>query len=331
MKTKIVPGMSDDWEIVPSQYVKIGGFSLHSKKLNQSVADIDLLRFLRFSKEQKLVIDTLLLQGEYVIGNDRSVYTKEMYETWKNKFDKRTEIITEKKDAQIGHEYKTPCGQHLIYCGARYVGNIKDSGFKDDDFSQRTSITKKHFIIPAEKPSYGCGRGVAELGNKLTEDMGAKYTPEEIDEFMYEYYQLKQSLFCFEKTKPSKDVEIGLIEHELPRRFTGYYGNDLQSLFVECDGTLYTGNNGSNYVKTVYYGSEIEMPRGERPDQYNSYSWDEQKRVFDKSSTMNGYYATSYVSMNKETLEITGTKGRRYGYDQLPEIKVDKLLRLGIL
>jgi len=39
-KTKIIPAMADDWEIIPATYVKLGGFSLKSVKLNQEVADI---------------------------------------------------------------------------------------------------------------------------------------------------------------------------------------------------------------------------------------------------------------------------------------------------
>ena len=53
MKKKIKPAMSDDWEIVPDSYNTNSGFSLKSAKLNQQVADIELRRFLRFSKEQK--------------------------------------------------------------------------------------------------------------------------------------------------------------------------------------------------------------------------------------------------------------------------------------
>ena len=129
MKKKIKPAMADDWEIVPDGYNTNSGFSMKSKKLNQQIADIELRRFLRFSKEQNLTIIGLNLQGNYIIGNDRSVYTEEMYNKWREKFEERTETIIESANYQVGHQYKTPCGMTLIYLGEYYVSSLKNKEY----------------------------------------------------------------------------------------------------------------------------------------------------------------------------------------------------------
>lgn len=231
-KTKIEPNMSDDWEIIPSQYVTIGGFSLRSKKLNQEVADINLLRFLQFCKEQNLVIEGLCLKGNYVIGNDRSVYTEEMFNKWKDTFEKRTETIIDKKDYKVGHKYKTPCGAELIYLGYKYVSRLKDSF----DFNYKTKITKKHFVTSTEK--WECSWSVEELKQKFTKDLGKVLTNDQVKEYLTKHYNSNVDITCWEDTKPKlEEYNIIEIDYNLERaliikRDTKYmindYGNRLE-------------------------------------------------------------------------------------------------------
>ena len=170
-KEKIHPAMSDDWVMVPSPYVKLGGFSLKSEKLKQEVADIDLLRFLRFCREQNLVIEGLRLKGQYIVGNDRSVYTEGMYNTWREKFDKRTEVLINKNDAIPGHKYKTPCGKSIIYMGFRYISRIQFN--KEMNLNYHSKVSKVHFVADSlTKESWHRTYQIESMKNKITVDEG---------------------------------------------------------------------------------------------------------------------------------------------------------------
>lgn len=172
MKTKVKPALSDDWEIIPDAHVTNDGFKMRSEKLNQTVADIGLRRFLQFSKEQNLTIEGLKLKGTFIIGNDRSVYTEEMYNKWKNKFESRTETIIPKKDWIPGHRYRTPCGAVVHYIGAKYISRLKNSEFRKGIYVA-SKITKKHFVV-------GNYSVLEENKMKFSEDLGASKIPENI-------------------------------------------------------------------------------------------------------------------------------------------------------
>lgn len=193
---KITPAMADDWEIIPEKFRSSGGFSLKSEKLNQEVADIDLRRFLEFCKEQNLTIEGLKLKGTFVIGNDRSVYTTEMFNEWKAKYDVRTEIIIDKKDYKVGHLYLTPCGAELIYLGVRYMSKIKDSGETYFDISK---ITKKHLVLPKGTESDSYGYYLKPLNQKFSKDLGKSKSEEEVDAILDSYYNTSMFLTYFSK------------------------------------------------------------------------------------------------------------------------------------
>ena len=214
MKTKIKPALSDDWEIIPNTYNTNSGMMLYSEKLNQKVADIELRRFLQFSKEQNLTIQGLKLQGTYVIGNDRSVYTEEMFQKWKNKFELRTENIIDKKDYKIGHKYKTPCGAEYIYLGTRYKANIKRgaTSFTEDNISK---VTKKYYVCEVgvsksqvlSDPTWK----ISELKQKFTKDLGEVINEETADLYLEALKAKDLTIVCLEKEKPKKP-KFGLVE-----------------------------------------------------------------------------------------------------------------------
>lgn len=217
-KTKIIPGMADDWEMIPDQYVKIGGFSLRSVKLNQEVADISLTRFLKFCKEQNLTIEGLKLKGSFVVGNDRSVYTVDMFNTWKEKFDIRTEVIIDKKDLIPGHLYKTPCGAEIVYLGAWHYSSNKTKEVRVDGkgyscnwetiIESTGKVSRKHLMLDnyneLRNSYYG---GFKILNQKATKDLGEKYTVEEIEEHIRKCANRNfLSYDYFGKTKDGKNL-----------------------------------------------------------------------------------------------------------------------------
>ena len=204
MKTKIIPSMANDWEIIPSTYNTKAGFSLYSKKINQQVADINLLRFLRFSKEQNLTISSLKLTGNFIIGNDRSVYTVDMYNQWKEKFDIRTEIILNKKDYIVGNRYKTPCGAEFVYLGFRYTSKMKS-------YEQIGKIKKIFYVHTTS--SY---RSIQKLDKKFSVDLGPEYSEDECLKHLTEYYNLNLNITYFEKFN-NKDPKYILIPLKITR------------------------------------------------------------------------------------------------------------------
>jgi len=245
IKKKIKPELADDWEIIPYSYNTNSGMMLYSEKLNQKIADIDLRRFLQFSKDQNLTIQGLKLQGTYVVGNDRSVYTKDMFNKWKDKFDTRTEIIINKKDYKVGHKYLTPCGAKVIYLGYRYVASIKD----DYDYKKITKITKKYYVCEPQteksKFTHKHTRRIFELKQKFTEDLGkVMYDNEDIDLYLESFKSRNINIACFEKEKP-KNVEFGLVElsdfdKESSKKY--YHAeNYYRCLVVKIDNKYYGG------------------------------------------------------------------------------------------
>lgn len=224
MHKKIKPGMSDDWEIVPVEYNTNSGFMLTSKKLNQTVADIELRRFLRFSKEQNLTIHGLKLQGEYIIGNDRSVYTKEMFEKWKAKYEKRTEVIIESIDYIPGHKYKTPCGSELVYLGHKYISSLKQSEVNNKNFSIFTKPVKTHLVVSADSfdkdgnwgvranSSYYNRATAGKLTQKFAKDLGEVLTQEQVNDYLEEFFELDNLLVYLSSNKPAKDAKLQLQE-----------------------------------------------------------------------------------------------------------------------
>jgi len=261
MKIKIKPGMSDDWEIIPDAYNTNSGMILYSKKLDQKVADIELRRFLQFSKEQNLTIQGLKLQGNYVIGNDRSVYTEEMFNKWKNKFEGRTATIIDKKDYKIGHKYKTPCGAEFIYLGTRYKANIKDErgNLTEDNISK---VTKKYYVCDTDASKTQILKDptwkISELSQKFTKDFG-KVIDEETADLYLETYKVKNlKLVCFEKQRP-KDPKFGLIqitEEELKLSEENWSGSNFnRCLVIESGNKFYAPRN--SYL-SVYSGKSNE-------------------------------------------------------------------------
>ena len=233
---KVKPALSDDWEMIPSKFRSLDGFSLKSKKINQEVADIDLYRFLSFCKEFNITIESLMLKGNFIVGNDRSVYSEDMYNEWKGIYDKRTEVILEEKDWIPGHLYLTPCGMEVIYLGFRYVSNIKPVAFRHKDFTDISKVTKKHFCLP----SGNSNEYIEVMKYKFTKDKGVKITPEDCDVIFTIHYNKNLSYTYFSNKKPTKDIKYGLIKLE-PYIYEYKNTKHFEALIVSVENRYYSG------------------------------------------------------------------------------------------
>ena len=210
-KDFIFPELSDDWELMDKTNIIKDGVALQSKKLNTIVYDIPMRRYLRFCKMENLTVVGNKLQGEFAVGQDRSVYNKKDYVKWVDKYESRTENIISTKDAKIGHVYRTVCGLSVIYLGFKYTANIKDN-IEDKKY---TKISKVHYIhtkldFEDENPSYG----IMKKGSyKFIRDMGYALDSDEIaNVFKHHYYNCKNIIY-FSDT-PKKNPEYGYIDVE---------------------------------------------------------------------------------------------------------------------
>ena len=220
MKTKIVPAMSDDWEIVNKSYVKTEGMGLYSKKLNQTVQDISLRKFLTFLKTQNVEVHGDKLQGKFIIGNDRAIYTTDMYNTWKEKYDKRTEVVLDKNDLIPGHSYKTPCGAEVVYLGKYYLQKVKYNKVQETrgyyDYTKQipngeTQLKPQHLIYsgyntPTSLKSTSNYDRFKTFTQKATQDLGEKFTPEECLEYVLNKTSTPRTGFIFCGVEKDKNL-----------------------------------------------------------------------------------------------------------------------------
>ena len=243
-KMKIEPKLSDDWELINEAYNTINGIALSSKKLDTSVYDIPMRRFLTFCKMENVSIIGNKLQGEFAVGKDRSVYCKRDFDKWTTKYNSRTENIISIKDAKVGHIYRTVCGLSVIYLGSKYVSKWKD---RLDDY---TKINKVHYVhtnisFDDDNPKYG----IQPKGTlKFTCDMGLALDQDEIDNVFKHYYYSNLQLTYFSDV-PKKNPKYGLIE--VIEQF--YWKNMEWKSHTTQVERMYVYNSLITYYKNKYY------------------------------------------------------------------------------
>jgi len=320
MKTKIVPAMADDWEIIPDTYRGNDGFKLYSKKLNQTVADIDLRRFLNFSKKYNLIIDSLKLKGDFIIGNDRSVYTKDMYNKWKEKYEERTETNINKKDLIVGSKYETPCGSQFIYLGKYYNINFK-KGYENGLYIL-TNI-KSVYLISNE-----LGNSVSVLNQKVKEKISDnEFSNEKIDDII-EKYRLKSNIGYVGKEKivPTKiKLKESQIDKSLEWGGNGYFefaevDYEGESIVVANIMSIYGGTykdtNEDYKIKLKdwkFRGERTKKPEkllsGRQVILNNLSIFDEKTLTFDSEKFKRNIYSSKpiYAPLKRVfTMEVTG-------------------------
>jgi len=123
-KKKITPAISDDWEILPESYNSSSDITYYSKKLNQKISGCNVFTLLELLKNYKAKINGLKLEGEWIIGQDRKLYSKEDYEKWIKKYGS----IVESEISLKNITYKDVGSLYQFKCGAKYyfLGFIKD-------------------------------------------------------------------------------------------------------------------------------------------------------------------------------------------------------------
>jgi len=250
MKKRIQPALASDWEIIPNAYNTKGGFSLKSETLNQQVADIDLRRFLEFSKKYDLTIKGLKLQGEFIVGSDRSVYTREHFDEYEAKYNLRMNEgkFIDKKDLKIGHQYLTPCGAKYIYAGTFYISKGKTIyNAKTISFSK---VTKKHCYYEI---GYDGRRklGIIPLKYKFTKDLGKNISEEEIEKA-----EFKSTDIILSSREKSTKVIFKQCDEKLSFGM-GYFENAF--LFIDGEFSFVNGIEKYDAYKKDWCSQKLEI------------------------------------------------------------------------
>ena len=260
-KQKINPALSDDWELIDRTNIIRDGIALESKKLNTTVYDIPMRRYLRFCKMENITVIGNLLQGTFAVGQDRSVYSKKDFEKWTDKWNTRTENIISVKDAKAGHIYKTVCGLSVIYLGAKYVAKVSNLAYIEN--KSYTKISKVHYIhasvdFDAGNPSYG----IHPKGKyKFIRDMGYALSQDEIASVFKHYYYNDMNIVYFADTL-KKDPEYGYID---VKPFE-YFRIDYKT--KERKYSPY--NILFSYVNKIYYKTRFSNTRKDGSTEYNA-------------------------------------------------------------
>jgi len=111
MKHKIKPELSDDWEIIFENYNSNTDVILFSKKLNTKITGIEIFNVFNTLTHYKVDLkEGKYIQGEFIIGKNRKLYSKEDYEEWLKKYKNFAEGTVQAKDLKVGKLYQFKCG-----------------------------------------------------------------------------------------------------------------------------------------------------------------------------------------------------------------------------
>jgi hypothetical protein len=142
-KKKIVPQVSNDWELQAKSYNTTDGVALYSPLLNMTIYDLNFRDFLKFLINENVVMTGNKIAGSFIIGQARVLRKESDYNETMSIKSKRTEVIIPKKEYVIGTTYETVCGEILTYLGERYVQTI----ITTKNGSKLSNITKKLFAV----------------------------------------------------------------------------------------------------------------------------------------------------------------------------------------
>lgn len=264
MKTKIVPALADDWVVVNQSYNTNDGMGIQSNKLNQEVRDIPLRRFLSFCKMNNVTQIGDKIQGNFIIGSDRSLYDEKTYNTWLTKYQKRVENVVRVNNAKPGHVYQTICGLSVIYLGFKYEAKFKDEhGNLGLGTKSYTQIKKVHYIqtrvdFEENRPHYGV---VPKGKYTFTRDMGLALDQDELDR-IFKSYWYDNNHYVYFADVPLKNPEYGYVEVQ-PFSYTLNSGDIRQYtvLFTFYQGKYYQVNTSDNTLisPAIEYDADLNL------------------------------------------------------------------------
>lgn len=111
MGKKIEPQFADDWKVIFSKYRLKDSVILQSEKINQKIADIDLVNLFKMLKHYEADLKNgEIIDGEFIIGADRKLYSRADYNKWIEKYGKMIENKIKARGLILGRKYLFKCG-----------------------------------------------------------------------------------------------------------------------------------------------------------------------------------------------------------------------------
>jgi len=246
MKQKVFPAFANDWLLVPERYTKVRGVSLYSEKLNQRVADIDVYKTLKLFDTENVNLTGLKIQGNFIIGNDRTLYTDATYKAWETKYAIKQTMNIPVSDLEINKVYETGCGDLFVYLGEIYRSTYKGFHFVNSTNKEAVLNTTK---INKSKVALLVGK----TGELLTYDMKLKKVTDTLfvkesyitSKVSFEdIYKRDKTLCYFSPIKPDKEARPVLVldidtDVGSDYNFVKVQGDILGGVDYIADGEIY--------------------------------------------------------------------------------------------
>ena len=215
-RKRIVPEVSDDWELTAESFNTKDGVALYSPKLNTKIYDLNFRDFLKFLVNENVTMIGNKINGNFIIGQARVLRKESDYLQTISIKNKRTEVIIPKSKYKIGAKYETVCGEIITYLGERFVQRIihkngcaKWSKINKKQFGKNSNnylvdITNRKFVKMISEPYE------TELDNEnnLNTLLDKNYT------YMY-YYSIR-------KTKSEIEAPLEFVESKTFNYFFRY-------------------------------------------------------------------------------------------------------------
>lgn len=163
-KKKIIPEITDDWELSQERggMGHLDGVNLYSKKLDQNVFDISFSHYLKFIKEHDVVSRGGKIEGKFIIGSDRKLYSLEQWQKLQDNINRITYNIIPKKNWIKGNTYATECGSQVMYLGKQYL--VRENKGKLNVQLHHLYIDREKYLIGNWIDTY---RGVQHINGSM--------------------------------------------------------------------------------------------------------------------------------------------------------------------
>lgn len=273
-KKKIIPAVSDDWELINASFASANGVAMKSEKLNCTIYDLEFGTFINFLKTESVTMNGSKIVGSFAIGQRRVLRKGEDFDATMKTKTKRLSTNIPKKEWKIGYIYETACGEILTYVGYRYIQKIipkRNTGIA-------LSKLKKEFFAVDEKEN------VSSVSNRkfVREVMRMPSSNPICDGILRNHADTTHwdKYIIFSKTKPNKDSTIKFEVRDSKEKYDGinitkhqgkyklfstnYYITHVRELNLEdvSNITLLESTLPTKISSNSYYSRDV-------PDVYN--------------------------------------------------------------
>jgi len=145
---EIVPQLASDYRLSASS--RVNAIHIYSESLNQRFL-IPAATFYDSCEEKDISIKGNIIQGSFIFGKNKEIYTEEEYFEWQDAIEMNSNKEIKKKDLIPGELCILDNGEKYFFLGTKYVSKYKENCFYEImDFlydMDITKINKKYYFI----------------------------------------------------------------------------------------------------------------------------------------------------------------------------------------